>query len=216
LTPRPGGWRIKAGTWETGILPLPLAHNYAPPAHNRDSETHERNRRRAEVASAFPGSITQEPARFVPSPVYHLNNTPTPPISIFKSLQIISESPSKPGITGGWPRSRPPRRMRPGKAQRLQPTQISPENVPFSAGSFTSAAKYGRNCKRHGTPPELRAGLALTPRPGGWPWSFARGLKTDDRELSYPISEDPDMEQTAFLTPALRLHDLRLSRYTGV
>jgi hypothetical protein len=35
-----------SGTWETTTPPLPLAQNYAPPAHNGDSETPERNRRR--------------------------------------------------------------------------------------------------------------------------------------------------------------------------
>jgi hypothetical protein len=46
-----------------------------------------------EVASLLPGLICQESARSVPSTCYHLINTPTPPIFIFKTLQIISEPP---------------------------------------------------------------------------------------------------------------------------
>jgi hypothetical protein len=42
-----------------------------------------------EVASAFPDQ-SQGSARSVPSICYHLINTPTPPIFIFKTLQIIS------------------------------------------------------------------------------------------------------------------------------
>jgi hypothetical protein len=41
------------------------------------------------VAPAFPGLICQGSARPVPSICYHLINTPTPPIFIFKTLQII-------------------------------------------------------------------------------------------------------------------------------
>ena len=53
------GWSVNAGaslfagapgpafgTWETTTLRLILAQDYAPPAHNEDRETHERNRRR--------------------------------------------------------------------------------------------------------------------------------------------------------------------------
>jgi hypothetical protein len=46
-----------------------------------------------EVAFAFPRSICQGSARSVPSTRYHLINTPTPPIFIFKTLQIISVPP---------------------------------------------------------------------------------------------------------------------------
>src|ERR1035438_6704065 len=49
-----GGPGPDSGTWETTILPLPFAQDYAPPAHNGDRETHERNHRRMEVASVFP------------------------------------------------------------------------------------------------------------------------------------------------------------------
>ena len=47
-----------------------------------------------EVASAFPDQ-SQGSARSVPSICYHLINTPTPPIFIFKTLQIISKTPCK-------------------------------------------------------------------------------------------------------------------------
>jgi hypothetical protein len=53
-----------------------------------------------EVASAFPGSISQGPARSIPYPSYHLINPPTPPLFIFKTLQIISERFWKLGISG--------------------------------------------------------------------------------------------------------------------
>ena len=39
-----------------------------------------------EVASALPGSISQEPARPAPSPSYHLINTPPPPYIYFQNL----------------------------------------------------------------------------------------------------------------------------------
>jgi hypothetical protein len=43
-------------------------------------------------------------ARSVPSICYHLINTPTPPIFIFKTLQIISEPPRMPhNLVGGLP-----------------------------------------------------------------------------------------------------------------
>jgi hypothetical protein len=51
-----------------------------------------------EVASAFPGPVCQGSARPAPSTRYHLINTPTPPIFIFKTLQIISKPPRKPEI----------------------------------------------------------------------------------------------------------------------
>ena len=60
----------------------------------------------AEVASTFPGPISRESARSAPSPVYHLNNTPTPPLFIFKTLQIISVPPF------GWSPTRKPHRYR--------------------------------------------------------------------------------------------------------
>ena len=40
----------------------------------------------AEVASTFPGPISRESARSAPPPVYHLNNTPTPPLIYFQNL----------------------------------------------------------------------------------------------------------------------------------
>ena len=46
-----------------------------------------------EVASAFSVPIFQGSAWSLPSTRYHLINTPTPPIFIFKTLQIISEPP---------------------------------------------------------------------------------------------------------------------------
>jgi hypothetical protein len=58
------------------------------------------NKIAAEVkgASAFPRLICLEYARSVPSTRYHLINTPTPPIFIFKTLQIITEPPCKPEV----------------------------------------------------------------------------------------------------------------------
>jgi hypothetical protein len=53
---------------------------------------------RVEVASAFPRLICQGSDRSVPSTCYHLINTPTPPIFIFKTLQIISKPHCKPEI----------------------------------------------------------------------------------------------------------------------
>jgi hypothetical protein len=92
----PGGPCPAFGTWEI-TFSLPLAQNYAPPSHNGDRETHDRNRRR--VGQLRPRSPDQS-LRNLPDP--HLLTRkliPPPPFYIFKTLQIISEPPSKPGIS---------------------------------------------------------------------------------------------------------------------
>jgi hypothetical protein len=63
-----------------------------------NSETHEQNRRGSESCVRVHRSNLKGICPVASSTRYHLINTPTPPIFIFKTLQIISKPPRKPEI----------------------------------------------------------------------------------------------------------------------
>jgi hypothetical protein len=80
--------RFRFWDLENYNLPPPLAQNYVLPAHNGDRKSHERSRRRGGSCAHVSESISQEPARSVPSPSNDLINTPTP--SIY--FQILADN----------------------------------------------------------------------------------------------------------------------------